>query len=111
LLRSVPTFTTARSSLSRNGRAFVILKRLVIRFGRRFLRQYGVKPNDRQFTRSPAVFRQRPARIDQTSFDLSVKNPNKAEDVALRDPQDIIAEMAALDAESAEILEGIRGML
>jgi type I restriction enzyme M protein len=37
--------------------------------------------------------------------------PNKAEEAALRDPQDIIAEMAALDAESAEILEGIRGML
>jgi len=49
--------------------------------------------------------------IDQTSFDLSVKNPNKAEEAALRDPQDIIAEMAALDAESAEILEGIRGLL
>jgi type I restriction enzyme M protein len=49
--------------------------------------------------------------IDQASFDLSVKNPNKAEEAALRDPQDIIAEMAALDAESAEILEGIRGML
>jgi type I restriction enzyme M protein len=51
------------------------------------------------------------ARIDQTSFDLSVKNPNKAEEDALRDPQEIIAEMAALDAESAEILEGIRGLL
>jgi type I restriction enzyme M protein len=49
--------------------------------------------------------------IDQISFDLSVKNPNKADEAALRDPQDIIAEMAALDAESAEILEGIRGML
>jgi type I restriction enzyme M protein len=49
--------------------------------------------------------------IDQTSFDLSAKNPNKAEEAALRDPQDIIAEMAALDAESAEILEGIRGLL
>jgi type I restriction enzyme M protein len=49
--------------------------------------------------------------IDQTSFDLSVKNPDKAEEDALRDPQDIIAEMAALDAESAEILEGIRGLL
>jgi hypothetical protein len=47
--------------------------------------------------------------MDQTSFDLSVKNPSKAEEDALRDPQDIIAEMAALDAESAEILEGIRG--
>jgi type I restriction enzyme M protein len=49
--------------------------------------------------------------IDQTTFDLSVKNPNKADEAALRDPQDIIAEMAALDAESAEILDGIRGLL
>src|SRR3984893_13767933 len=49
--------------------------------------------------------------IDQTSFDLSVKKPNKADEAALRDPQDIIAEMAALDAESAEILEGIRRLL
>jgi type I restriction enzyme M protein len=45
--------------------------------------------------------------IDQTNFDLSVKDPNKADEAALRDPQDIIAEMVALDAESAEILEGI----
>ncbi|MGH6811805.1 MAG: N-6 DNA methylase [Methylocella sp.] len=50
------------------------------------------------------------AGIDRTSFDLSVKNPNKADEAALRDPKDIIAEMALLDAESAEILEGIRGM-
>ena len=49
--------------------------------------------------------------IDQTSFDLSVKNPNKAEEDALRDPQDIIAEIVSLDAESAGILEGIRGLL
>jgi len=51
------------------------------------------------------------ASIDQTSFDLSVKNPNRAEESALRDPLEIIAEMAALDAESAAILEGIRGLL
>ena len=49
--------------------------------------------------------------IDRASFDLSVKNPNKAEEEALRDPQDIIAEIAALDLESAGILESIRGML
>jgi type I restriction enzyme M protein len=40
-----------------------------------------------------------------------VKNPNKSEEAALRDPQDIIAEMVALDLESAGILEEIRGML
>ena len=49
--------------------------------------------------------------LDQTTYDLSAKNPNKAEETALRDPKDIIAEMAALDAESAEILAGIGRML
>jgi type I restriction enzyme M protein len=49
--------------------------------------------------------------IDQASFDLSVKNPNKAEEAALRDPQEILDEIAALDAESAEILAGIRKMV
>ena len=51
------------------------------------------------------------ADIDPVSFDLSVKNPNKAEEAPLREPEEIIAEMVVLDAESAEILEGIRGML
>ena len=49
--------------------------------------------------------------IDTTSFDLSTKNPTKAEEAPLRDPQDIIAEIAALDAESADILKSIKGML
>jgi type I restriction enzyme M protein len=48
---------------------------------------------------------------DKTTYDLSVKNPNKAHEAELRDPKDIIAEMAALDAESAEILAGIGRML
>ncbi len=51
------------------------------------------------------------ADIDKVTYDLSAKNPNKAEEVALRDPLEIIDEMIALDAESAEILAGIRGML
>jgi type I restriction enzyme M protein len=51
------------------------------------------------------------AGIDRTSCDLSVKKPNKAEEDALRDPQDIIAEIVALDLETAGILESIRGML
>jgi len=49
--------------------------------------------------------------IDQNSFDLSVKNPNAEEDAPLRDPQEIFVEIAALDAESADVLNGIRGML
>jgi type I restriction enzyme M protein len=49
--------------------------------------------------------------IDPDTFDLSVKNPNKEEEAPLREPQEILAEIAALDAESAKVLDGIRGML
>lgn len=49
--------------------------------------------------------------IDQSTFDLSVKNPNKGEEEPLRDPEVIINEIETLDAESETILEGIRGML
>jgi type I restriction enzyme M protein len=45
--------------------------------------------------------------IDQSTFDLSVKNPNKKEEAALRQPQAILEEMKALDEESAEILNSI----
>jgi len=49
--------------------------------------------------------------VDQESFDLSVKNPNKTDEAPLRDPEVIINEIETLDKESEEILEGIRGML
>jgi len=49
--------------------------------------------------------------IDSTTFDLSVKNPNGAEAVTHRRPEEIMKEIAALDAESAEVLEKIRGLL
>jgi type I restriction enzyme M protein len=49
--------------------------------------------------------------IDQESFDLSVKNPNKAEDSPLREPQEILEEIAVLDGETTEILSLIGGML
>ena len=51
------------------------------------------------------------ADVDRETFDLSVKNPNKAEESLLREPQEILDEIAALDVESAEILAGIGGML
>jgi type I restriction enzyme M protein len=49
--------------------------------------------------------------IDTGTFDLSVKNPSGGDEVALRTPQDIFAEIAALDAESAEVLTTIRGLV
>ena len=51
------------------------------------------------------------AAVDAASFDLSVKNPNGGDEVALRSPADILDEIAALDAESAEVLAVIRGLV
>ena len=48
------------------------------------------------------------AGVDQTTFDLSVKNPNGGEMVAQRSPKEILDEIAALDAESAQVLAKIR---
>jgi type I restriction enzyme M protein len=49
--------------------------------------------------------------VDPESFDLSVKNPNRAEEEPLRSPLVIMEAIALLDAESAEILAGIEGLL
>ncbi len=48
---------------------------------------------------------------DPATFDLSVKNPNSGEVVAHHTPQDIMAEIAALDAETSEVLQSICGLL
>ncbi len=51
------------------------------------------------------------AGIDQTTFDLSVKNPNIPEEAPLRKPSEILKEMADLDKESASILENIKDLI
>lgn len=51
------------------------------------------------------------SKIDQKTFDLSVKNPNKAEEAVLREPKDILGEIAKLDKESERILEGIQKII
>jgi len=51
------------------------------------------------------------AGIDGATFDLSVKNPNGGDETALRTPQEILDEIAALDVESAEVLATIRGLV
>jgi len=49
--------------------------------------------------------------IDQTTFDLSVKNPNKSAEPALRKPKDILIEMTNLDTETAKILNKIKKII
>jgi type I restriction enzyme M protein len=49
--------------------------------------------------------------IDPTTFDLSVKNPNGGEEVVHNSPKEIMEEIAALDAESADVLANIKALL
>ncbi|OGC09068.1 type I restriction endonuclease subunit M [candidate division WOR-1 bacterium RIFOXYA2_FULL_37_7] len=46
--------------------------------------------------------------IDKVTFDLSIKNPNKKDEVVLREPKEILAEMKRLDREGGEILVAIK---
>jgi type I restriction enzyme M protein len=65
----------------------------------------------RTFADSPKSWTVDAKTIDTTTFDLSVKNPNGGEAVAHRSPQEIMDEIAVLDAESAQLLQTIRSLL
>lgn len=49
--------------------------------------------------------------IDQETFDLSVKNPNKKDETAIREPKEIIAEMQKLDTEIKSSVMSIQKLL
>jgi type I restriction enzyme M protein len=49
--------------------------------------------------------------LDQDLYDLSVKNPNLPEAAALRAPEEILAEMETLDADTTEILQSIKELI
>jgi len=51
------------------------------------------------------------ADINQDTFDLSTKNPNKKEEAPLRKPDEILEEISGLDKESADILKSIRELI
>jgi type I restriction enzyme M protein len=65
----------------------------------------------KNFADSPKSWSVDAKSIDQATYDLSVKNPNGGEEVTHRSPQVIMEEIAALDAESAEVLGNIRALL
>ena len=66
--------------------------------------QKGFKDSDKSWSLNVAD-------LDQATWDLSVKNPNAKEDVALREPKDIIAEIIALDKESEAILAKVQELV
>ena len=49
--------------------------------------------------------------VDKDTFDLSVKNPKVGGEIVHRCPQEIMSEIAALDAESARVLGNIKALL
>ena len=49
--------------------------------------------------------------VDEATCDLSVKNPNRDEEVELREPEAILEEIAALDVESATILANVKELV
>ncbi|MDD4127739.1 MAG: N-6 DNA methylase [Methanomicrobium sp.] len=51
------------------------------------------------------------ADINEDTFDLSAKNPNKPEEAALRSPEEILAEMESLDFQTNEILKSIKELI
>lgn len=63
------------------------------------------------FADSPKSWSVDAGNIDEVTFDLSVKNPSGGEVVTHRSPQEILDEIVALDAESAEVLASIRGLI
>ena len=65
----------------------------------------------KSFADSPKSWSINAKDIDQTTFDLSAKNPNGGEVVTHRSPQEIMDEITALDAESAEVLGNIKALL
>ncbi len=51
------------------------------------------------------------ADLDESTWDLSVKNPHKVEEIDTRTPLEILNEIESLDAQAANVLQTIRGLL
>lgn len=49
--------------------------------------------------------------VNQTTFDLSVKNPNKADQTPLRQPSEILKEITILDKETEKTMKSVKDML
>lgn len=49
--------------------------------------------------------------VDQSTFDLSARNPDKGEEIVLRDPKEILKEMERLDLDSKKIIQNISDLI
>jgi type I restriction enzyme M protein len=65
----------------------------------------------KEFTDSDLSWSVDVSNVNLETWDLSVKNPNRSDDVVHRPPAEIIAEIEALDAENRAILKRIKSLL
>jgi len=63
------------------------------------------------FAESPKSWSVDAQKIDPATFDLSAKNPNGSAHMTHRSPQEIIDEIAALDSESAAVMQAITRLI
>lgn len=70
-----------------------------------FVHSYNSKPASEQ------AWNVAMADVDTTTYDLSVKNPNKAEEAPLREPSEIIDEMLILDEETTAIIQSLKELV
>lgn len=63
------------------------------------------------FRDSPKSWSVQGEAIDQSTFDISVKNPDRSEAFAYRTPMEIMDEIASLDCQSSELLLAIRELV
>ncbi len=49
--------------------------------------------------------------VDQSTFDLSVKNPKKSDETALREPKEILENMKKIDDQADEIMKSIEEII
>ena len=65
----------------------------------------------KDFADSPKSWSVDASTVDPTTADLSVKNPDGGEEVVHRSPQEIIDEIVALDAETADVMADIKALI
>jgi len=51
------------------------------------------------------------ADLNQSTYDLSVKNPNKKEEKTVRTPKEILDTIELLDKETSHVINSIRELL
>jgi len=49
--------------------------------------------------------------VDEATCDLSVKNPNRNDEIELREPETILAEITSLDKDAQAVLANISELL